>query len=83
MRWSLKIIIISVLAFFSIQGFAWTNDYVSAFKPAKKTRSFSELQKDLKKDIFQIRSIMKSQKKKITGIIKKSDKRSKRTPAEI
>lgn len=83
MRLSLKIIVISVLTFFSVQGFGWTNDYVPAFKPAKKSRSFSELQKNLKKDIFQIRSLMNSQKKKITGIIEKSDKSSKRTPAEI
>ena len=86
MKFRLKIVFLLVLFFFSAQGFAWTKgyDYVSAFKPVKKNKGIVELQRNIQKDIFQIRSMMNFQKKKIIGLMKDSgNTENKRAPAEI
>ena len=82
----LKIIFPLVLFFFSIQSFAWTKgyDYVSVFKPAKKSKSITELQRNIQRDIFQIQSMMTFQQKKIIGLMKNSEvSENTRAPADI
>ena len=80
----LKITFIVLFFLLSIPAQAWTTDYVSAFKPVKKNRSLSELQRDIKKDIFQIRSMVNFQGKKIIDVVKdRKNTKNTRFPANI
>ena len=84
MRLALKIIFTLFFVVLSGQSFAWTSDYVSAFKPVKKVKSFAELQKGIKKD-FQLSSVVTfEKKKKITGLMEEhKNTKSMRAPADI
>lgn len=66
------IFFVSVL-FLSAPATADMSDYVSAFKPAQKQKSIRELTNHIKKDISKIRSLLKSNKKKITGLMPAAD----------
>lgn len=77
---------------FSGQSLALTSEYVSAFKPAESKarksaagRSLLELQKDIREDIFQLRSMMSFPEKKIIGFMKEREKpvSALRSPADI
>ncbi len=85
MKTSLKIILISVFLFLSAQGFALTAEYVPAFKPIKKNHSFSDMQQGIKRDFFQIQSLMSRQKNKMIGLMKDRKNKNTRnqTPTEI
>ena len=80
----MKILFTLFFVFLSGQGFAWTNDYVSAFKPVKKVKSFAELQRGIKKD-FQMHSLVGfEKKKKITDLVKEhKSSKEMRVPADI
>lgn len=84
MKLSLEIIVISVCLFLSSSALAWPEDYVSVFKPVQKVKNISEIQRDLKKDVFQIRSMMNFQDKKIIGLMEDSKPaKDAQAPAEI
>lgn len=83
MRLSLKIVVSSLLLFFGFQGSAGMNtDYVSVFKPEKSVqRGISELQKNIRKDIFRVNSVVNSREKKVSLNNERTE--SSRVPAEI
>ena len=85
MRLSLKHIFILAFFLLSTQSFAYTQDYVSAFKPVQSSGDVLQFNSNIKKDIFQIRSMMNLKEKKIIGLMEESDgiKSQQRIPAEI
>lgn len=84
MKLALKTIFISGFLFLSLPVLAWTTDYVSAFKPTQKSKGLSELQRSIKKDIFQIRSMIKTNEKTVTGLVENRKYiKIKRNPADI
>ena len=75
---------IFILSFFlSFQSFAYMNDYVSVFKPAKKNKNITELQDNIKKDFFKVRSMLNFKEKKMVGFVKSKNVESKKTPTDI
>ena len=80
----LKFSFVLVFAFLSVEALAWTNDYVSVFKPIKEAKTVMELQKGIQKDFAYIRSVINFNEKKIIGLVKsEKDIKSTRSPAEI
>lgn len=84
MRLNLKLIVISFFLLFSFPVLATTAlDYVSVFKMEKPVqKGISELQKNIKKDIFRLNSTLNSQEKKIS-LNNEREKNSLLVPSEI
>ena len=84
MKLGLRIIFILVFFLSGFQSLAWTSDYVPIFKPAQKIKTVSEIQMDIKQDVFQFRSLMNLEEKKIIGlIVKERADTEKSKPADI
>ena len=85
MKQNLKITLILVFLLSGFQSMAWTKDYVSIFKPDKKSKTVSEIQMDIRQDILQIRSLMNLEKKKIISLISKEEAPAEKAqkPADI
>ena len=84
MKLNLKLTLILTAFFLSTQGFAYTPDYASVFKPAQENKSVSEFQSNLKKDISKVRSLMNLEDKKVVGFMEDDENpKSERSPAEI
>jgi len=78
-------IFLSVFVYFLVsQAMASEQDYVSVFKPVQTNKRMSELQKDIRKDFFQVRSLMNFQEKEFVGLVEDdSGIEIIRTPSEI
>lgn len=84
MKLILKVIFILAFSLMGFQSFAYVDDYVSVFKPVKKSKNVLELQSNIKKDIFKIRALINFQEKKIIGFMKnEKNHETDRVPADI